>query len=358
MKNGYIYLFLLILFACSKPMDHSSPANFTLQYSEQTNIDYLKELIDRRPRNAGNYIRLANIYMQNDDSKKAIAILNSGKEEDPENKELDYLLIKAYLNIGQRDLAQSLFDRLNLSPEGMDDFVLSAEYYFHNGEYTKALDNINRVLVLDDGNSDFYATKAKILLKIQDTVGALNNYEIAIQKNNIAFNTTIEYLDLLVARHMEDKFKDVYAVLPERIKKQPGCIFAVADLLVARNELDSAKEMVLLVHGDETDKQKTNKLVKINFKQGNYDSVLYYLSDYQLESADMLLYEARSNDRLRQYQEAEQSYLTILERDSTHAIANDELVKLRRKMRYLRDLRKRQENRIEIIQNKPLIPNN
>mgnify|MGYP000123808442 CR=1 FL=1 len=358
MKNAGIFIILLTFFACGQPRDTSSPANFSLQYSDQGNIEFLRELIDDRPNNPKNYVRLAEIYLERGNTRQAIQLLRSANEEIPGNESIEMLLIKALIQTDNKYQTEELIRKVNLTTENIDHYILLAEYSNYKKEYTKALDNINRAIALDNGDADYFDLKANILLQIDDTSGAVNSFDRALEKSNVKYSTIVSYLELLATLNDREKFQEVYHLIPGRYREDPRTYLSISEYMIRTNDLDSAKNLAFHVNNPNFEREKVTKLVRINFNQRNYDSVLFYLSDYKLESPELLLLEARTYDRMNQYQNAENSYLEILKSDSTHIIARQELEKLQRKVRYLRDLKRREENRIDFIQIRPLVPNN
>ncbi len=351
MRTSFIYLLIAVfVMNCKSDVDTSTPADFELNISDDRNVEFLKELIDDNESNPQNYIRLSHYYLMNNEPNKALETLTGALENTNSNTEIKLLLTSAYIRNDRLEDAESQFEKI--ATEELNSLLfyqVAGEYWFAKNNFVKSLNNINRAINIDQGSSELYALKARNLVHLYDTVGAVNNYILAIDKEQASFSTFIEFLHLLLAQKDDRLFNKIYADLDERWKEHQDTHFLLAKYLMETGEYDSAKAHVYPLTGNnEVEMQKIKLLSEINFKQRRYDSAIYYLKDYELISPELLFIRARAYDRLGRYQSSEDTYLKIIEIDSTNTIAADELAKLRRKVRYLQ-LKRREENRIRMV---------
>ena len=98
-----------------------------------------KEIARRDPSNDAVYFYLANIYMQRDETGKAIDALNKAIERDPGNTWYRQYLARIYTYTGQTEEAIELYDRLRIEhPLRSELYDGLIELYIRGGEFEKA----------------------------------------------------------------------------------------------------------------------------------------------------------------------------------------------------------------------------
>ncbi len=360
MKPFKIYiLFLLIILGCNGNKDTSTPADFELNISEERDIAFLVELVKDNDRNPENFIRLANYYLKLEQPSKALETLRAASENFPHHEKIKLLLARALIEAGQPAEAAkyAAFDDVPEN-EPLLYYETASQYWFEKGEHARSLNNINLAINIDQGNGAFYAMKAKNLLYLNDTTGAVRNYALALSKEGTLFDTYIEFLHLLIETRDIDAFNKIFKNISSEYQNHSETHFLLANYLASINQYDSAKAHIFLIANQpEIELRKIKSLADINFQQKNYDSSIYYLKDYEVVSPELLYLQARAYDRLWDFEKSEEAYLKIIEIDSTDVIAVDELDKLRRKVRYLQ-LKRREENRMKIMPSSPISPVN
>lgn len=360
-KIIFILAFISCLVACSEKEDRTSTADFGIAISNVASEDYLLKLIDRRPGNARNYIRLASLYHETGDVNKAIDVLENALLENPGNEKAQLLLSKYYLEKGDINKAEENFLKLSDDNEGVEYSLVQAELLVDKGFYDKALQVLNRSMAKDKGNATLYYWKGVVQKNLSDTASALKNLKTAVQSENARFPMVVEYLDFLSDLGKSEEFFSSYKSLSPEIKSKPELKFVLSDILVELENPDSARAILYLVDEEPVLGEKYYKLAQIHFDQREYDSAIYYgeLSFSKERDLNARLLVARAFDKRYNYAEAENTYLEILEADSTFAVAAEELDQLRRKVRYIRRQRQIEEQRkkeLELIQ--PLTPIN
>lgn len=345
------------LVACSKK-EENSPADFRIAISETASEDFLLKMIDRRPGNISNYIRLADVYYNAGDLVKAIAIMEEALSENPGNNRVKLMLAQYHLERGQTARAEEVFLKLPDESEGVDYSAVQAALLIEKGFYDKALQIISRSISKDKGNAELYFLKGMVMKNLSDTVAALHNFKTAVQLENVRFPMVVNYLDILAAMGKPEEFFENYNSLSPEIKRRPELKLIMAEILVDLQQPDSAKSILFGVKEEDLLSEKYAKLGQIYLGERKYDSAMYYarLSQSKKENLRTQLLIARTFDKMYKYQDAENTYLEILEKDSTFTVAAEELDYLRRKVRYLRQKALEEKRREEMRQIQPLTP--
>lgn len=359
---SFLACLLLLATGCSEREKVSSPADFDMNISDKTSIAYLSDLIRRRPENADNYLRLAQIYFDAGNLKMAQRTLHDAEGKVDERERIELELTRYYLESGEIAIAETHFNNISALEGSIDYQIIQAALLVHKGFYDRAMQVITSSLAKDPGHSRLYYLRAVAQRSMADTVAALESYEKAVYCKDVGFSTVIEYLDYLVALDQVDQFFSKYSALPPHLKSRAETKLILTNVYVNEGKLDSAQ--VVLHSIDELDAlgEKYLILAKVHLDQREYDSARYYaeLSNRQDNTVESKLLLARVNDITQNYQAAEDIYQEILEADSTQAIAREELEKLRRKIRYLRELKMREQRRREreFVPLQPITPIN
>lgn len=355
-----VIIYVLGAFGCSKKQDPGSPADFDMAVYDKASVDHLKRLINRRPENSNNYIRLADVYESSGEISLARHTIEEAIKENPEDPILQILLVKYYLTAGETAKAEEYFYKITDQEENIAYGIVQAELLINKGFYDKALQILNKSLSKDPGNAELHYLKGQLYRNIADTTSALSSFKTAIGRENVSFYMVKDYLRVLADLGRTEEFLESYKELTPELRKIPDTKIILSDVLVGLNELDSAKEILFNIDDRQYQGLRDYKLALINFNQRRYDSARYYAEKAFASGKDLQakLVVARSYEMMYNYQESEDTYLDILERDSTFTIAAEELEKLRRKVRYLRELRRREEQKFQFAPLKPITPEN
>jgi tetratricopeptide (TPR) repeat protein len=91
-------------------------------------------------------IRKALVFLQNEDYREAVSILEKVAEEDAQDADVVYLLGIAYVGLGQPEKAESQFRKvINLTPEFEDSYVQLASILVGRKDFTGASDILDRL---------------------------------------------------------------------------------------------------------------------------------------------------------------------------------------------------------------------
>ena len=330
-----------ILSGCASEIRSDERIDSALIIDIETSKDFLQESITSNPEIQDNYYRLAEILIDENNWDESLKVLQKYRGEHSEKYLC--LLIENLARAGEMAKATELSSSLDgSSPEVL---YVKSLVNFKSQNNTASLDYVNRAIGLDGGNAKYFQLKANVLLSIEDTISAVENFRIATNKENIRPRGYYDFIHLLL--HIQDD-NEADSISSLGLKHYPGSDLiqlANAEVKISSEDYQKAKEILWSINGPELFIPAKQLLLPIYFNSRTYDSVLL-VSDNILtidnHNREARLYAARSKDRLRKFEEAEKEYMKLKEFDTTDAIVNAELVKLQRKMRYLRDLKRKE----------------
>ncbi len=117
----------------------------------------------------------------------------------------------------------------------------SALDYFEQGNYTKALQQIESAIQKAPNNPDFYSTKGVFLHRMNDIARAIEAYEKAI---SVFPNHTFSHYNLGLIFMKEGKVLQAIQQWEEVIKTKPDDVDSVFNIAVAFSQLGKAKQAI------------------------------------------------------------------------------------------------------------------
>jgi len=137
----------------------------------------------------------------------------------------------------------------NINKTGNEDLLfLAANYNFNAGNFSKALEYLNRLIVLDNTNIDYFLLRAKTYFQLQNYVSSQQDIDFILDKdiNNLdahCLNVRIAYTANNIT---EQTLKSVDVVIENSDKIADYCNFLVfkikAGILADKNELQESIE--------------------------------------------------------------------------------------------------------------------
>ena len=216
-----VIIYVLGAFGCSKKQDPGTPADFDMAVYDKASVDHLKRLINRRPENSNNYIRLAYVYESSGEISLARQTIEEAIKENPEDPILQILLVKYYLAAGETAKAEEFFYKINDQEENIAYGIVQAELLINKGFYDKALQILNKSLSKDPGNAELHYLKGQLYRNIADTTSALNSFKTAIGCENVSFYMVKDYLRVLADLGKTEEFLESYKELTHEMRKIP-----------------------------------------------------------------------------------------------------------------------------------------
>lgn len=294
---------------------------------EQTNnpikaIDEYLKVLDFDHSNPEVYTRLANLYLTEDATGSAIETLERARKDGFDNdiireqlsviylknnqpklaKELtgnDLFRIKCMLAGGEKDEAKKALDEIeNKSKDNPEFYALKAQYYYENGEFESALENVKEYSKLQPNTAVGYQMTALIYEGLKDEYNATLNwgrYNLARGNQDVAINEFLNAYQLkeddanllqTLANLLESSGEQHHAMeFYEKLQRlEPANKTALQKLADYRESIgDYPMQEEYLAKLLETDKRNIaliKKLAELNEKLKNKPQAVSYYKKY------------------------------------------------------------------------------
>ena len=285
-------------------------------------------------------LKQARIFLDNGDYQQAWNRLNRETFRFVSNPELSFLKGKtAYYLQSHYDAQRYLQDARELGYTADELFYLIAANDLALGDAESAIGVVNTLLRLEQKPS-FHTLKGDVLLQTGDTTGAQKEYRTSIRSDSSIRNN---YLGLAtISAHKED-YDAALELADKWLTGHPAdreFLFLKAHLLEQSGRNSEAGRIYAAIPGD-NDPWLLAIRAQNYLDQGKADSAAL-LANQSIVYNDSLatrMILARALERQRLYGDAEKTYRSVLERDSTQADAAAAVKRLEQRRQYLQYLR-------------------
>ncbi len=351
MKLSVYVIFMLssiLFFGCTPKngVDETVFISDQNKASDEVYVNFLTEQIDNYPSGEDKYIKLAEIYRRKHKLDEAVELLKKGELENSGNINLLIELASLYLENGNiHDLSKTLNDIRKIDPDNVYFLKLSAGYSLLLKDYTNAIFFANRAMLANPFDDEIFYLRGSAFLINLDSISALNSFEEAYNlmesyKNfSKIFNLSIALRNDILAKKYLNQF--------DSKTTSPQLCYEKGVYLHEIGERDTAKIVLKECFAKNgKDPRVYLELSKIYYEENAIDSARYAVNQFlDLKPDDVVGYvlKARIMEKLNNFSDAKELYLSALEIDSTYTLASSGLENLERKVAYLQ-LIKRKEN--------------
>ncbi|MBL3658248.1 tetratricopeptide repeat protein [Fulvivirga sediminis] len=355
MRILLIFIPLITISSCVK---YSRDPMETLEMKVDTDqtLEYLQDLESDYASEPQLYYQLARTYYQkgnyaaaDNNIKKAINLAEG-------NPDYYYLEGKVQQKLNHSNRAiKSLLTAEALGMKSFDLYRILATEYLNESQVDKAKASVERLLQLEQ-TGEGYRLKGDVMLVMNDTTDAIENYDKALKLNSKETASHLRLYDIYARQQLYDKAEYHIDKLLQISPKKTAYIENKAYLLSNTDRLDTAKLLYKTLVEERGELKDLYNLANTFYKMREYDSAQLVSNKAYEEDNSFLaarLITARSLDKQRQYQLAIQTYEEILAKDSTNNLAQTELEVLRRKVAYLWRLQQEKQSQEETGDNPP-----
>ncbi len=189
------------------------------------------------------------LYKSVDKPDKAIDEIKKLSEAYPGNPQYKALLAELYIDMGDKEKAQEIYDELEDTENLEGDILLSiSQFYQQTGEYDKAFDYLKQAFAREDMDLDI---KIEMLVSLLTTTGTS---EFEVQKQRELFNT-------LIRTH----------------PAEPKALTVYSDFLVKVEEYDEAVTVIKQVLESNRDKYLIwEQMLYIQNQLGDFETMYQY----------------------------------------------------------------------------------
>lgn len=314
--------------------------------SDDVYIRFLTDQIDSYPEEEDSYLKLADIYKNQNKSEKAILLLQEAIKENPKSINILLSLSSFYLQDEDIELLSSSINTIRkIDPDNMSFLKLSAGYSLLLRDYENAIFFANRAILANPFDDENLFLRGSAQLINKDSLSALISFEEAYQLKNSYINFA-QLFDIALALRKQNKAGGYLTDFTHNNSNHQLC-YEWGAFYGETGKEDTAKIILLKCLSENLDESRINfELAKIYFKLNNTDSTLFFIDQY-LESkpkgTKAYILKARALEKISYYKDAKEIYTLALEIDSTSILARKGIENLERKVAYLR-LVKRKEN--------------
>jgi lipopolysaccharide biosynthesis regulator YciM len=346
------YFVLLVLISSSNGCKQKSSMHKVVQFDQQMvasddlYIQYLSEQIDQYPDQADGYIKLADIYISQNNDTKAVDLLQKASRNLPGNLNVLIHLSTLYLqNEDIEKLSASLERIKRINPDHMDFLKLSAGHSLLTRDYANAIFFANRAMLANPYDDENFYLRGSAQLINNDSLAGIESFEKAYELKK-SYRNFSKCFDVLLALNEKSRAKAYLDDFGSTNAEQPLC-YEFGSYLSSLRERDRAKSVLLNCLADDQEEERVKyELAKIYYQKNNTDSALFYINQYldsKPKGTAAFVLKAKTLEQISYYTEARNLYNIALKVDSTSILAQRGLENLERKVAYLR-LKKRKEN--------------
>ncbi len=179
MKNIITLLLLAVLISCDN--DPKVKQN-TVAETGLPELNAATNLINSEPENAANYFERAKIYTNNQAYQEAIEDLKIAIKLDSTNISYRHLLADGYLDNYQSKKALDVLETTaELFPNSSLTKLKLSEFYLILKQHESSIKNIGRILAQDPQNAEAHFMMGMNLKEMGDTTQAINSFKNAVE---------------------------------------------------------------------------------------------------------------------------------------------------------------------------------
>ncbi|MCK5704846.1 MAG: hypothetical protein KAI29_27030 [Cyclobacteriaceae bacterium] len=325
--------------------------------SDDVYVSFLIDQIDRYPEEEDNYLKLAGIYKNQNNTSKAIKLLQKAEKVNPESIDILINLSSFYLqNENIEKLSKSINTIRKIGPDNMGFLKLAAGYSLLLKDYENAIFFANRAILANPFDDENLFLRGSAQLINKDSLKKLISFEDAykLKQSYINFSKIFDVALASGNHSMAGGYLTDYA----NNNTSSQLCYEWGAYYNETGEKATSKMILLKCLQERPDESRINfELSKIYYKANNIDSTLYYINQY-LESkpkgTEAYVLKARVLEKISYYTDAKELYTLALEIDSTSILASKGLDNLKRKVAYLRLVKRKEEAQRQIETLKPL----
>ena len=147
-------------------------------------IEELSAEIRENPRNDALFAQRAKQYFTMGKTGDAINDLEIALKLDSANTQYYNLLADYYMSLGKSGKAKTALEKcINIDPENTGALIKLAQIYFYVEYFREALEYLRKAQMVDENIPQIYFIKALAYKEMEDTVNALKNLMIAVEKD-------------------------------------------------------------------------------------------------------------------------------------------------------------------------------
>ena len=196
---------LAIMYSCQ-----NKSKNKVEKEIEKEDFPELSEKIRNNPEDASLYNQRAKLFLEKNETSKALTDINQAMKLEPENPDFFMTLSDIYMQMGKvKPTEDALLKAHEFAPKNLEVMLKLAELKFFFKEYTETFKWLSEVLAIDENNAQAYFMRAFALKEKGDTTNAVKNFLISTEKDPEFYDAYIQ-LGILYAIRKNPLAVDYY----------------------------------------------------------------------------------------------------------------------------------------------------
>ena len=257
---SFILLFSTIFFAIAcKPKPEKHLKQQISELPDSLKLDSLTQLIHQNPRQSDLYGERSKLNGKLGKINDAINDLTIANALDSLNPQYYLDLSDYYLRMGKSEVTHDLLLKANrLIPENRDILYRLGNLYFYVQNYKKAMNYLNQAQKIDPYMAQVYFSKAMILKETGDTAKAVENLQIAVEREPLYYDAYM-LLGYLFSTKPDslaiDYYKNAVRIIPDSYEAYYGIAMFYQEnnnpeeaLKTYRFMLDSISNRLPMIH--------------------------------------------------------------------------------------------------------------
>ena len=293
-------------------------------------------------------IQLISQLENNDWSTDTDSILSLALAQFPKEESILLYASQFYLEKGQLNKATTYHKQaFKVGSRNAKYYHLASGLKIARGEFDAAIDDLNKAILLNPGNFDFYLTKGLLYQRLNDSQSALNAVEKAYDINP---NDEKVFQELAKLYRSTGQDSMSLQLLGTKVESNPidPYVTDYTTALLSVGDYQTAKAFIRkAINEDSTRWESWSALLSEAYiKEGHKDSAVY-LAKNMLEVDSSLYFPkivlGRVYNDWGYFNASINYYSQAIKIDSTNQLAIDELNNVYQKIAYLRKLRSQQQ---------------
>lgn len=251
-------------------------------------VKYMERAVELDPESLYLKGELVNLYLQQKENNKALAIVEEVLKKEPENIGALILFGKIKHSLNKIDDAKKIYEKIvDGKPKEKNIYLLLGSIYIDEREFDKAVSLFDKLVKNFPDYYLGYFYLGKIYGEKGDVIEAEKNFEKAIELKPNLDESRYELINLYKMRGEKEK---TIHLLKEMLKNSPDNIRAAIDLgcFYKKNNMQKEGEKILMNLGEKSlaSFDVVLNLLQFYLNQHNYNDAIIILEDMQKGAPD------------------------------------------------------------------------
>ena len=339
MMRLYLVFIVAILVACISCKNKNSESENirTIELPDSIKIDSLTNLIIKNPKKADLYAERSDIQFRQGEINKAINDLLIANSLDSLNPDYYIKLADFYLQLGKSEVINKILMKGNhLIPDNKDILYRLGNLYFYIQDYKKAMAFLNHAKNIDPYFAEVYFTKALVLKEIGDTVRAVENLQIAVEREPNYYDAYVQ-LGLLYAIKSDsialDYYDNAINIVPNSYDAYYGKAYFYQQNERPEEAIKIYNEMLRVLSNELPAVYHNLGYIEMVYYANYSDAIVYFDSSLMYSPVYPQAYynKGYSYEQLNNFNEARKAYSKALEQAPNYDLAISGLNRLDKK---------------------------